>query len=90
MRLRQEPITNFNVWHKDGESEGYLIKIKIESSHVEKNLTLPSHPLGRAPLRIQILDSDVPRCYPAVIFKDREKIVLYFVDEPGTVLLRIE
>ena len=90
MRYRQQPLNTYNVWQKDGESDGFLIKIKIEDENIEKNYTLPTHPLGRVPVRIQILDSSVPTGYPGVIFKDREKIVLYFTCEPATILLRIE
>lgn len=85
-----EPLAQLNKWYPDGETYGWLIRIKIEDKDLETNVILPPLTMGRIPLKVQIVDSEKPTPQMGTVTKTREKLILYFVGEPGHITIRIE
>lgn len=85
---RKQQLQVLNRWEADGSEDGYLIKLKFEDEHIEKNRELPPHPLGRLPIGIEVVESDAPALF-SVLTKSKEMITIYWVAEPATVTMRI-
>lgn len=74
-------------WIKDGDTDGYIIEVNIQVA--DKQLALPAHPLGRVPVRIQILWKDTFTDFCVERMTENE-IILSWFDAPANVRLRIE